>query len=622
MNKHEPETSLVKSAHQGSRMMHRDGACCWVHPEEFQQKISEGWQFGGLPRRVDRSGSKNPGYGKNYHEGWVWIHRGSERQYVRSEDLDIWISKGYSRGMKSEGLDVISESQLRDYYKDHSEVDTAQHFGTSTYYIAKLLRLYGISRHTQAESRKLTAKADREKQYPHEKVIAFYEKHTATDTCKEFGFSVTILDAILDDYGVPRKDFSQVRACYAKDHPVSEELKGERNFRARQTKLEKYGTLFPGRDKTCLERYGGPSAFSDPLIHAKATATRCSRSSEIKESWTQKRSQTMLERYGVVSPLQSPEIQDKQKQTCLEKYGVPYNCMRKEARVAGNNSKPNQQFEFELAARGISYQREVSLESYTFDFQVGNKLVEVDPYPTHNSTWGVFGGAGKSLLYHQVKTQIATSHGFRCIHIFDWDEPSKILDCLVDPVHLVGARKARVQEVGAKEEKSFLEDYHLQGAVKSTVALGLYVENQLVQLMTFGKPRYNKRYQWELLRLCTKPGWAVSGGAERLFKAFQQKYSPVSILSYCDLSKFDGGVYLRLGFKSGKYPRPSRHWYNPKTKQHITDNLLRARGFDQLLGKQYGCYGKGTSNEELMRQHKFVEIYDCGQQQFQWHSLK
>lgn len=53
-----------------------------------------------------------------------------------------------------------------------------------------------------------------------------------------------------------------------------------------------------------------------------------------------------------------------------------------------------------------------------------------------------------------------------------------------------------------------------------------------------------------------------------------------------------------------------KHWYNIKTNVHITDNLLRQRGFDQLHGTNYG---KGTSNEELMLEHDYVEVYDAGQ---------
>ena len=60
--------------------------------------------------------------------------------------------------------------------------------------------------------------------------------------------------------------------------------------------------------------------------------------------------------------------------------------------------------------------------------------------------------------------------------------------------------------------------------------------------MSFGKPRYNTEYEWELLRLCTK-----HDVAEKLFKYFVDNYSSNSIVSYCDLSKFEGQVYSKLG---------------------------------------------------------------------------
>ena len=128
--------------------------------------------------------------------------------------------------------------------------------------------------------------------------------------------------------------------------------------------------------------------------------------------------------------------------------------------------------------------------------------------------------------------------------------------------------------------------------------------------MTFGKPRYNKNYEWELLRLCTKSNYNIIGGAEKLFDYFLNTYKPDSIISYCDISKFTGSVYSKLGFKLKATSKPSRHWYNIKTKQHITDNFLRQKGFDKLFNANYG---KGTDNDELMREHNFVEIYDCGQ---------
>ena len=89
--------------------------------------------------------------------------------------------------------------------------------------------------------------------------------------------------------------------------------------------------------------------------------------------------------------------------------------------------------------------------------------------------------------------------------------------------------------------------------------LGLYYDDKLVQVMTFGKPRYNRRYDYELLRLCTRAGYSVTGGAERLFNYFVKYYAPKSVISYCDNSKFNGDVYHKLGFKLKSRGRPSRH---------------------------------------------------------------
>ena len=174
------------------------------------------------------------------------------------------------------------------------------------------------------------------------------------------------------------------------------------------------------------------------------------------------------------------------------------------------------------------------------------------------------------------------------------------------------ARKLDLREVSKKEADNFLNKYHLQNTCKGqTVRLGLYKDNELIEIMTFGKPRYNKSYEWELLRLCTHKDYKVVGGAEKLFNHFIKTYTPVNIISYCDYSKFNGDVYNRLGFvRIGKI-NPSKHW--SKGKQHITDNLLRQRGYDQLFGTDYG---KGTSNEELMLKNNWLPIYDCGQLTF------
>lgn len=126
--------------------------------------------------------------------------------------------------------------------------------------------------------------------------------------------------------------------------------------------------------------------------------------------------------------------------------------------------------------------------------------------------------------------------------------------------------------------------------------------------MTFGKPRYNKNYAVEILRFATLPGYRVIGGASKLFKYFVKTFEIDSIISYCDLSKFNGDVYEKIGMTYLRSTQPQEIW--SKGTKKITANFLRQRGYDQLFGTNYG---KGTSNEQLMLENGWLPVYDCGQ---------
>lgn len=273
---------------------------------------------------------------------------------------------------------------------------------------------------------------------------------------------------------------------------------------------------------------------------------------------------------------------------------------------------PENEFKQLLINNNIEYEYQFNLNNYRYDFKVGNKLIEINPSYTHNSFYG-FRNLVPSLdkKYHYTKTKNAVDNGYNCISIWDWDDVNKVLN-IIKPRDRVYARKCSIKEVDLKKAKEYLNKYHLQGYARDKIRLGLYNEDELVGIMTFGKPRYNKKYEWELVRLCSHK--YVVGGAEKLFNYFVHNYNPNSIISYCDMSKFKGETYLKLGFKYKSYSI-NKHWYNIKEKIHITDNLLRQRGFDQLFKTNYG---KGTSNEELMRENGFVEIYDCGQASYVW----
>lgn len=358
--------------------------------------------------------------------------------------------------------------------------------------------------------------------------------------------------------------------------------------------------------QTCKDRYGVDYYFQSKDYKDKSKKTSLmkygvdhpSKNSDVKR----KVALTKNKKYGIYY-FNNPE---KVNQTCLSKYGLDYACMLPQCKVKGNNSKPNRVFSEKLNENNIEFSREFPINKNQFDFKVRDILIEIDPSITHNSTFSIYKTKVKDKNYHYNKSMLARENGYRCIHVFDWDDQDKIIN-LLKFRKTVFARKCTVKEVSIVDSNNYLDMYHLQGHTKSDIRLGLYFNNELVSLMTFGKPRYNKNYQYELIRYCSH--FNVVGGAERLFKHFIDMYNPRSIISYCDLSKFDGNVYTKLGFNL-KTVSIGKHWFNIKTKQHITDNLLRQRGFDQLFKTNFG---KGTSNDELMKHHGFIEIYDCGQ---------
>ena len=307
--------------------------------------------------------------------------------------------------------------------------------------------------------------------------------------------------ACLDKYGVENVFQSNV---------VKEKIK--------DTNLERYGVEHPLQSKeildkahnTILDRYGVEHALLSEDLMNKSKGTLLKNygvenpmfSPEIKG----RVKTTIRERYGVDNLMQSQEIKNKIRKTNLERYGVscPFLLLSGEQTSHYRNSKPNLAFSMLLDDRGITYSREFLIVNRYYDFKVRNILIEIDPFPTHNTLWNPYGDKrGIPESYHYDKSHLAEENGYQCIHIFDWDDVDKIIRLLQDR-ETIYARKCEIREVSMNNTAVFLNQYHLQGSCKGQSArLGLYYNNELVSLMTFGKPRYNKNYEWELLRYCS-----------------------------------------------------------------------------------------------------------------------
>ena len=118
--------------------------------------------------------------------------------------------------------------------------------------------------------------------------------------------------------------------------------------------------------------------------------------------------------------------------------------------------------------------------------------------------------------------------------------------------------------------------------------LGLYHQNELVSLMSFGKLRKNlgsnaRNNEYELLRFCNKLNTSVIGGASKLLNFFKVKYKPIKIISYCDLRWSDGKMYEILGFTLSHISRPNYFYINEDKK--IRENRFKYR--KDILVKEY-----------------------------------
>lgn len=428
-----------------------------------------------------------------------------------------------------------------------------------------------------------------------------------------------------------------IRGCMNK-YGVSNPMQSDKvQAKAKVTNKLKYGNEWAiaspqvraKSQKTMMKRYGTIHPTKLAEIQAKIKATNLIRYGVpypmMTEEVKKKVQDVMLERYGVDNAQKCENIKNITRETNLMRYGVPAAiCLPENMEKAINTMRTNLGFKISsynrkfgemLQAAGLEIQYEKGVGGKWFDIWIKDTdiLFEIDPSHTH-SIQPAWYGKGIDKNYHRDKTRVAQNNGYRCIHVFDWDNIEKIIN-LVRPIHSnYYGRQVECLIIPTDQAESFLDKFHIQGSVSGQeICFGLVKNDDLLSVMTFGAPRYSRTYQWELLRYCTVPGIQVIGGASKLLHSFITELNPDSILSYCNLAKFTGYVYKEIGMKYVRTNSPSKLW--SKEDKVITDALLRQRGYDQLFGTSYG---KGTNNETLMEQHGWRTVYDCGQVVYHW----
>lgn len=426
-------------------------------------------------------------------------------------------------------------------------------------------------------------------------------------------------------------------------HPV---VKAKRE----KTNRDKYGVDYPLQNDdirqrthdTMQQKHGGVG-FSSDIIQKKAK-------------------QSVLDIYGTNCVANLPHHKEKQKQRLLDQYGV-YNSRQVhiDPRYIELLDSPDwlieqhhvkkhtltdiaRKFNIDTTTVG-NYYRKHSIEIKWFgqsqaerdiglylqqngiNIQTNKRDIingELDIYiPSHKLAIeynGLFWHSeqqGRPKNYHINKTLQCQQHNIQLLHIFEdeWNNnPDLVCSRLMSKLSLTEnryfARKCKIVEVDSTHARRFFHQNHIQGYVSASHTLGLTYNSVLVACMSFCQSRYDKRYQYELLRYATTQYSTVVGGPQRLLKHFETVYCPSSIITYSDKRWNTGDMYGRLGFTNSHSSDPNYFYVidgkrqsRVKYQKHKLQHLLPI--FDPDLTEYQNMLNNGHDR-----------IWDCGNDVF------
>lgn len=265
------------------------------------------------------------------------------------------------------------------------------------------------------------------------------------------------------------------------------------------------------------------------------------------------------------------------------------------------------------------------LNTLNLSYEVKNKKIlnglELDVFlPEYNLAIEMNGVYWHSEIYmekdyHLKKTLLCRDQNIQLLHIWedDWKYKRNIVKSII--MNRLGiiknkifARKCSLNIVSSKESRLFLDQNHIQGYSPSQLKLGLYYEGELVSLMTFGWRFTNGKREYELIRFCNKVETNIIGGASKLFSHFLLNNDIEEVISYADISLFDGNLYKQLKFNKISLSSPNYFWVVNGIRRHrfnYNKKKLISEGFDPK-----------KSEVEIMHQRGYYRVFSCGQEKW------
>lgn len=479
------------------------------------------------------------------------------------------------------------------------------------------------------------------------------EWYAQTDEYKE-----RVEQTDLEKYGV--KHHLQSKEVIDKRVETVQEKYGVNNvFQAEEVKdkiksanLDKYGSEFVSQsaaiqDKITannIERYGVKHPMMLVEFQKKAEATNIEKYG--RKAYTQQHIKNIEQWYTFINDPKSyieahyseqPRAEQLAEDLGVDQSTVDVYLLRNDARDCVRHARSLMEeaitefIKFRQPDCTIIHNTRSVIDGYEVDLYLPEyKLaIECDPTCTHNSSCAdPWGGKPKSHNYHKAKTDLCEKTGIDLIHIFgyDWSQNKDIVLSMISTkigsiTNKIYARNCTVSEVPFDTAYKFLNENHRQGQSAASIRLGLYYNNELVSLMTFGKPRVtigNTNDGYELIRFCSLLNTTVVGGASKLFKHFVKEYQPERIISYSDRAHTSGKVYPMLGFKEINRSDANYVWVDVVEDKAYHRMNAQKHNIKQFLKDDSIDLNK--SEKEIMEEHGFVRVFDSGTITWEWRS--
>mgnify|MGYP003338980400 FL=1 len=168
--------------------------------------------------------------------------------------------------------------------------------------------------------------------------------------------------------------------------------------------------------------------------------------------------------------------------------------------------------------------------------------------------------------------------------------------------------KCSVEIISSSDAKQFHDENHMHGHIGGSVHIALKDNDNIVQVLTMGKSRFSKEYEWECNRMTSKSGITVVGGASKLYKHFIKLYNPSSIITYSDLRFGSGKVYEKCGFKRLENTPPNYWYFNRNDPSKLFSRIV----FQKHKLQSFPAYNESLTEWEILKASRYDRIWDCG----------